>query len=426
LRLTDNGCTTHPDNKYLKTCEWVLEGRADLPLGDYQVSLTVTDNNDGMGSAEASIEVAPRVDYLPLVLRGYRPPPPPPPADCYPVALASVGVGQAPHGVAVNAAAKELYVANHEGDSLSVLDADSLLPVTTVGAGDGPNGVAYHPGRGLIYVANRDDNTVIVLRASDYGLVKTIPVGAGPNGIAANAALDQVYVANFGDGTVSVIDAEHNTVSRTVPVGAEPSMIAVNPVTNKAYVSLHGSGRVAVVDGAGQVSTVDIYDSSGSYGIAVDPVRNLVYVATIDTARIVAIDGSSDTYLGWAQIKRLPGGQPVPLRMIAVNPDIGSSGHIFATTAGSDGGWDKFLLLAKGWPEYFARPYALDLQEPREGIAFDPAERLVYATSRAGNRLAVYEDGEPVCATNFLAPQRLQLEVCVAGPGGRCKEMILR
>ena len=233
-------------------------------------------------------------------------------------------------------------------------------------------------------------------------------------------------MANFGDGTLSLIDTAQNTVRSTVPVGVEPSVIAVNPATNKAYVSLHGEGRVTVVDGAGQVTTVDIYDSSGSYGIAVDPVRNLVYVATIDTARIVAIDGRSDTYLGWAQIKRQPGGQPVPLRMIAVNPNIGTSGHIFATTAASDGGWDKFLLLPEGWPAYFARPYALGLKEPREGIAFDPGRLQVYATSRAGSLLAVYQDGEPVCATNSVAPARLQLEVCVAAPDGQCQERFLR
>jgi YVTN family beta-propeller protein len=344
LTLTDNGCTTNPVNKYLKTCEWVLEGRADLPLGDYQVSLAVTDKNGGTGSTWARIEVAPRMDYLPLVIKHYPRPKP----GCYPYLWRAQPTGNAPHGIALNPNLGQVYVANYDDDSLSVLDADSLLPVTTVGAGGGPNGVAYHPGRGLIYIASSQDNAVTVLRASDRQPVDTIRVGGQPNGIAVNAALDLVYVANFGDGTVSLIDAEHNTVSSTVPVGAEPSMIAVNPVTNKAYVSLHGSGRVAVVDGAGQVSTVDIYDSSGSYGIAVDTVRNLVYVAAIDTDRIVAIDGSTDTYLGWAQIMRLPAGQPVPLRMIAVNPNIGTSGHIFATTAGSDGGWDKFLLLAKG------------------------------------------------------------------------------
>jgi DNA-binding beta-propeller fold protein YncE len=219
-------------------------------------------------------------------------------------------------------------------------------------------------------------------------------------------------------------------------------MVALNPVTNKAYVSLHGDSKVAVIDGAGDVTTVDIY-SSGPYGIAVDTLRNLVYVATIDSFRIVAIDGNTDTFLGWAEIRRMPAGEPVPLRMIAVNPLIGTSGHIFVTTTEADGGWDKFLLLPKGWPEYFARAYAQDLNEPQEGIAFEPESLRIFVTSRAEDLVAAYLDGEPACPTNFVnsvlgtgfssdpsiraePADEFEIRVCVAQPDGTCKTMLTR
>jgi DNA-binding beta-propeller fold protein YncE len=209
-------------------------------------------------------------------------------------------------------------------------------------------------------------------------------------------------------------------------------MVAINPVTNKAYVSLHGEGKVAVIDGAGGVTKVDLY-SSGPYGIAVDTVRNLVYVVTIDTYRIVAIDGNTDKFLGWAEIRRMPGAEPVPLRMVAVNPLIGTSGHIFVTTTAGDGGWNKVLMLPKGWPEYFARAYGLVLAEPQEGIAFEPASLRVFVTSRSSDLVAAYLDGEPACPTNFLAgalgkslqPEDYQIRVCVAGPDGSCTKTII-
>ena len=245
-----------------------------------------------------------------------------------------------------------------------------------------------------------------------------------------------MYVANFGSDTVSVIDGATDTVSQTITVGSEPSMVAVNPVTNKAYVTLHGDGKVAVIDSAGEVTTVDLY-SSGPYGVAVDTLRNLVYVATIESFRIVAIDGNTDTFLGWAEIRRMPAGEPVPLRMIAVNPLIGTSGHIFATTTEADGGWDKFLMLPKGWPEYFARAYAQDLNEPQEGIVFEPESLRVFVTSRADDLAAAYLDGEPACPTNFVTGAlsessdsepgfqadpmlEFQIRVCVAQPDGTC------
>jgi hypothetical protein len=219
---------------------------------------------------------------------------------------------------------------------------------------------------------------------------------------------------------------------QTIAVGNEPAMVAVNPTTNKAYVSLHGEGRTAMIDGAGTLKLIDIYDCAGSYGIAVDTVRNLVYVATIETFRIVAIDGNTDTYLGWAEIRREQdgwAGMPAPLRMIAVNPSIGSSGHLFVTTTSEDGGWNMLLTLAKGWPEGYARAYALDLNEAREGIAFAPGTLRLFASSRTDNLVAVYLDGEPVCATNFLASEQAEgylVKVCVAGPDGTCQQILYR
>ena len=355
---------------------------------------------------------------------GPTPTPTPGPPGCYPALVTMVDTGDAPHGVAVNSAARRLYVANHKSDTLSVFDTETYALLTTVQVGDGPNGVAYNPTSGQIYVANRNANTVTVLRSSDYGLVKTIAVGAQPNGLGVNEATNRVYVANFGSDTVSMINGATNTVIKTVAVGHEPSMVAVNPLTNKAYVSLHGAAGVAVIDGAGNVKTVSLFDSAGPYGIAVDALRNLVYVATIDTFRVVVLDGSNDTFLGWAEIRRLPGGEPVPLRMIAVNPLIGTSGHIFLTTVGEDGGWDRFLLLPKGWPEYFARAHALELDEAREGIAFEPTTLRVFVPSRADDLVAIYLDGEPVCPNNFAADY--QITVCVANRNGTCQSVLVR
>jgi DNA-binding beta-propeller fold protein YncE len=175
-------------------------------------------------------------------------------------------------------------------------------------------------------------------------------------------------------------------VVQTLPVGSEPALVAVNRLSGEAYVSLHGAGRVAVIDRAGTVSQVDLY-SAGPYGVAVDTQRNLVYVATIEIARIAVLDGSTDTFLGWVEVRETPGGALVPLRMVAIDPLVGTSGHLFVTTAGSDGGWDKLLVFSKGWPESLGQPYTFDLDEPREGIAFDLVAFRVWVTSRAGDRL---------------------------------------
>jgi YVTN family beta-propeller protein len=339
--------------------------------------------------------------------------------------LGTVGVGQQPQGVGINSAARRVYVANRGSDTLSVVDSASYAVVATVAVGDSPNGVAYNPANDRIYVANGGDNSVTVLRAGDHGLVKTIPVGSSPHGVAVNGVTNRVYVVNSGSNTVSIIDGTTNAVARTVAVGPKPQRAAIDPILNKAFVSLYGTDQVAVIDGAGNVTQVSTF-SSGGYGIAVDAIRHLVYVATIDSFRIAVVDGLAESFLGWAEVRRASDTVPVPLRLIEVNPLIGTSGHIFVTTAGGDGGWNRFLLLPKGWTEGFARPVALNLNEPRGGLAFEPTTMRVFATSHSDGLLAVYLDGEPSCPANFSTWRNYQLNVCVAGPEGTCSRMIRR
>jgi DNA-binding beta-propeller fold protein YncE len=122
---------------------------------------------------------------------------------------------------------------------------------------------------------------------------------------------------SYGPANVSVIDAATDTVERTLHVGAEPARVVVNQVTGKAYVSLHGDGVVSAIDRAGAVTRIDVH-SAGPYGIAVDEIRDLVYVVTIETPRIAVVNGATNVFLGWAEIRRTPGDEPVPLCTIAV------------------------------------------------------------------------------------------------------------
>jgi YVTN family beta-propeller protein len=393
----------------------------DQAWGLYEGQITVKSLNAGTKMVSLSVRVG-RGIYLPVVLRDY---PSIPVEDCYPILDDTMAVGDAPHGVAVNSGAGLLYIANHKDDSLTVIDSTDYTEIRTTAVGNGPNGVAYNPRNDLVYVALRNSNQVKVLEANGRDVVTTMDVDLLPDGVAVNPVTNKIFVANFGSNTVSKIDGKTNTLEESIYVGIEPSMIAVNPDTDKAYVTLHAEGRVAVIDSQDNVNVVDIH-GGGAYGIALDQVRNLVYVATIDTFRIAVIDGEGDTYEGHAKIRRMPGGEPVPLRMIAVNPNIGTSGHIFATTAGVDGGWNKLLLLPKGWPDRFGRAHALDLNEPREGIVFEPSTDRVFVPSRRDDLVAAYLDGEPVCDANFTMSSDYLVTVCVAGPHGSCVETFYR
>ena len=383
--------------------------------------------------------------YLPIILKNHPPPEPTPtptatptatpiggptatptptPSPCYPMVETSITVGNDPRGVAYNSDDDLIYVANYGDDTVSVINGVSYSVTKVITGVVGANGVAYDSNHRLVYVTNQSIGMLTVISATTNTIVETTPVGGKPNGVAYNPTANKIYVANYGGNSVTVLDGDTRALitTVTVPGETEPAHIAVNPGTNKAYVTYHGSGKVGVIDGGNTnaISTIDIY-SAGPYGITVDTVRHLIYVATIDSHRIVAIDGVSDTYLGWAEFhKDQDPVQPAPMRVIAVNPNLGASGHLYATTVAEDGGFDRLFAIPKGWDEYFHRPYAIDVgNSPREGIAVNLSNNRVYVTARGSNRLTILEDGEPPCLWNFALDFTFTL--CRVGIDGDCR-----
>ena len=89
------------------------------------------------------------------------------------------------------------------------------------------------------------------------------------------------------------------------------------------------------------------------YGIAADTVHNHLYLAAINAAIIYVIDAATDTQFGFFQVRRWSDNQPVPLRMIAVNPNpgLGTKIRLWLTSSSTeDNGLDNIISLTGNWP----------------------------------------------------------------------------
>jgi len=363
--------------------------------------------------------------YLPLVLKGAGGTPPPP--GCAPYLVAAIEVGETPRGIAVDTARNRVYVANYGSDSLSVINTSSHTLIQTVGGLSSPNGVAYDPTHDLIWVTNYATDRVTPISAASLTSLSPLAVGDGPWGVAYDPVHDYVYVVNNLGDSVTVIHAGTRTVVATLSGSFDqPFHVAANPITGKAYVPNFGNHSVAVLNGVSVGGVLDLSPGNPTtqpYGVAVDEVRNLVYVAAVDSHRIAVIGtdagGRPDQVLGWAAFNRGFGdpARPVPLRVIAVNPDIGPSGdggHLWVTTSTADGGEaDQILLVPKGWDAFFSLPVPYDLDaSPSEGVAVDRVTGRVYVTSGATPGIVtVLGDDTETCLVPFGVGDGFALEV---------------
>jgi uncharacterized repeat protein (TIGR01451 family) len=364
--------------------------------------------------------------YLPIVFKGLDEAQTPP--GCAPYLVATIGVGDTPHGIAIDNSRNRVYVANYDSDSLSVIDTNTNMVVQTITGVTSANGVAYDPTHSLIWVTNYDSDQVTAIDADSLTPLPRVAVRGGPWGVAYDPVHDYVYVVNNLDNSVSVIDAMTREVTATLDSAFnEPFHVAVNSVTGKAYVTNFGDHTVTVLNGnvLSSVINLNVGDpSTQPYGVTVDETRDLVYVATVDSHRVVVIGkdtgGTPDQLLGWVALHRGFGdpARPVPLRVIAVNPDIGPAGdggHLWTTTSTVDG--RQALLIPKGWDGYFSYPAPYDVGgDPAEGIAVDRATDQVYVSNGlTPGTVTVLGDNTDACLVPFgAADDGLWLEVSAA------------
>jgi YVTN family beta-propeller protein len=59
--------------------------------------------------------------------------------------------------------AREIYVSNEKGNSITIVDGDKLEAVATVPVGNRPRGIALSPDGKWLYICASDDDTVEIM-----------------------------------------------------------------------------------------------------------------------------------------------------------------------------------------------------------------------------------------------------------------------
>lgn len=204
-------------------------------------------------------------------------------------------------GVDVDAATGRVYV-TRPGGEVVVWDS-SLNLVATIAVGTKPAGVAVNATANKIYVANNGSNNVSVIDGATSSVINTItdPNAVAPSGLAVNLATNTIYVANTESNNVTVIDGATDSVTATIPVGTSPSGVAVDSRTNFIYVADAGNsttgdaGNITVINGATQAtSTLADPNAKNPVTVAANPVTNKIYVANSGSNNVTAIDGAHD------------------------------------------------------------------------------------------------------------------------------------
>ncbi len=107
-----------------------------------------------------------------------------------------------PVGLAVDTSNGFLYIVSQpysvsNPGSVSVVDTSTNTNIAAITVGFEPKGAAFNPSNGNIYVANENDGTVSVISTLSNKIVgNPLPVGSLPTGVAFVSSNGDIYVTN--------------------------------------------------------------------------------------------------------------------------------------------------------------------------------------------------------------------------------------
>ena len=208
--------------------------------------------------------------------------------------LASNGLN--PIAVGYDSGKGEVFVADPDSNTVSVISDASNTVVTTIPVGITPVGVAYDSGKGEVFVANWNSNSVSVISDASNTVVATIPVGTNPQGVGYDSGKAEVFVANTGSNTVSVISDASNTVVATIPVGSEPYGVGYDSGKGVVFVANSNSSTVSVISDASNTVVATVTVGHGPAFPSYDLSNGYVYLSnqwqgTVSTISTITLTG---------------------------------------------------------------------------------------------------------------------------------------
>lgn len=173
------------------------------------------------------------------------------------VAISTIQVGKRPRGVQLSEDGSTLFVAlsglpkcpptvpdeeceklerDLKADGIAAVDTRTLKVTRVYQAGSDPEQFDIAPD-GRMYVANEDAATATVLDVRSGKIQARVPVGREPEGVRVSPGGTWVLVTNESDNSISIIDPKTLKVVQSVKVGKRPRDIAFTPDGKTAYVT---------------------------------------------------------------------------------------------------------------------------------------------------------------------------------------------
>ncbi|MGA8028255.1 MAG: YncE family protein [Bryobacteraceae bacterium] len=138
-----------------------------------------------------------------------------------------ISVGNGDEGFDVSPDGRELWTANAQDGTLSVIDLPTRTVTATLDAKTfGANRLKFTPDGNLVLISRLGDGDLMVYDAKSRKEFERVPIGHGAAGILIDTEGNRAFISCGPDNYVAVVDLKTLKVTGHIDVGGEPDGLA--------------------------------------------------------------------------------------------------------------------------------------------------------------------------------------------------------
>ena len=159
------------------------------------------------------------------------------------------------HGFVAVPEVQRGFSSNGKESKSSVVELTTLQTTSKIDTGQNPDAIVYEPRHGEIYIFNHTGNSVTVINPKTATVSATIPLGGNPEFAAVDETTGRVYCNIEDKSDVAVIDVDkHEVVAHwSLAPGEEPSGIALDARHHRLFSGCHNKMMVMLDTESGKV-----------------------------------------------------------------------------------------------------------------------------------------------------------------------------
>jgi YVTN family beta-propeller protein len=209
-----------------------------------------------------------------------------------------IQTGGGPNSIAITPNGKRAYVANSTGQSVTVIETGTRIPIATIELPGPGEGVAIASDGATAYVTTGSDQKVVAIDTATNTIVGSVPLAGATSALAAAAigpsgpGNEFIYVGVGTEAVQGVDPRRGSLVNPAIEVGGTAKAIGFSPDGKTTYVA---AGEEVTVIGK---SAIGIPIGAVASGLAVSPDGARVYVTSAAAGSLTTIDTASGAVVG--------------------------------------------------------------------------------------------------------------------------------